>query len=196
MPADGHRSAEVAFTNGEGVAIEVVAALGQEGEQFRLEQLGPEAAALVYRARAEPRAMVKLGSGPLTGDTLAWRSVLVVLPDDMESQAASFDYAGAVRAELVWLTAIGAVTGLSEPGIAAATSGLTAGTRYFTGEGVLDGMNCVLPGTCYRCAGAGSFTVLPAGTWGSQTAVDAADAWALVKSAAAAARAPCECAGQ
>jgi hypothetical protein len=196
MPADGHRSAEVAFTDGETIVLEAVTALGQEGEEYRIEHIDGGLPVMVYRAHREPRAMVKLGSGPVEGEAFAWRSVLVVLPESMESENASFDFAGALRFELVWLTTIGAVTGLDEEGITAATDGLTAGRRYFTAEGTHDGVNCVLPGTCYRCAGAGSFTTLPAGSWGTDTAVEPGDAWGRVKAAAGAPTGRCECGSQ
>lgn len=199
MPADGHRSAEVALTNGETLVPEAVTALGQEGREYRTESSDGQLPVLVYRAHDEPRAMVKLGGAQVQDGAVIWRSVLLVLPETMEGEVTGFDFAGAMLTELVWLTSIGAVTGLGPEGIEAATGRLTAGMRYFTGEREYAGVHCALPGTCYRCAGAASFTTLPAESWDTKTAVEGLETWARVKAVLSAGTytGRCdECAGQ
>ncbi len=192
-PADAHRSAEVAFTGGETIVPAAIESLGQEGEHYLVERLEGGYEVIVFRAHVDGRAMVKVGGGHFQDGIPVWRSVLVVLPASMEAEAEAFDFAGAMRTELEWLLAIGALSGIDAEGIAAAAEKLGRGMRYFTGQALQVGMNCVAPEVCYRCTGSGSFTALPPASWDDATAVTGEAGWGHVKAATSPTQHPGAC---
>jgi len=175
----------VAFDNNEGFDLTKLMALGTEDVHYRVEVGGADEdqekdelfpsdqPVVVYRSHFDERVMVKVGFSPAGYD---WRSVLMVLPEDLAPEV--FDFASAMQEELVWLMQRGVIAGLDEGQIPAITEDLAPGARFFTQEMILSSQSCFTPEECVRCTGAAAYTQLPpdrlvvetsveAGLWGS-----------------------------
>ena len=171
MPVDAERAAEVAFDNNEVFDLTKLTALGTEDVNYRVEdrekdEIFPsDQPVVVYRGHSDERVMVKVGFSPIGYD---WRSVLIVLPEEMDSEA--FDFASAMQEELVWLVQLGVIAGLDESQITTITQDLSFGIRFFTRGIMLSSQNCFAPDVCVRCTGAAVYTQLPPETLAVETA--------------------------
>ncbi len=178
-PEDADRAAEVAFDNNEVFDLTRLTALGTEDVHYRIEDqekdetFPSDQPVVVYQSHFDERVMVKVGFSPSRYD---WRSVLIVLPEEMAPEV--FDFASAMQEELAWLMQRGVIAGLDEGQISAITEDLAPGARFFTQEMILSSQSCFTPEECVRCTGAAVYTQLPperlvvetsveAGLWGS-----------------------------
>ena len=187
MPEDAERAAEVAFDNNEGFDLTKLTALGTKDVNYRIEVGGADESqekeeafpsdqpVVVYRSHFDERVMVKVGFSPSGYD---WRSVLIVLPEEVGAEA--FDFASAMREELVWLVQRGVMAGLDEGQIVAITRDLAPGVRFFTQEMILSSQNCFAPDVCVRCTGVAAYTQLPPEPLLVKTAVEVG-LWGRIK---------------
>ena len=172
-PEDADRAAEIAFDDGETFDLTKLTELGTEDVNYRIEsqekdELFPSDQPVVtYRSHFDERAMVKAGFSPAAYD---WRSVLIVLSEEMDPQA--FDFSSAMDEELTWLVQHGVIAGLDLDQIPSIVQDLAPGTRFFTQEKVLSYQNCFTPDTCVRCMGAAVYTERPPEPLAIETAVD------------------------
>ena len=162
MPDDARWSAEVAFDGGEALDLTKLTELGIEDVNYRIEDgegiedFPSDEPVTVYRSRSHERVMVKVGFSPPGYD---WRSLLIVLPEDMDPDA--FDFAAAMQQELLWLTELGAVTGLDPGMIREIAQNLGSGVRFFTRDMAPADQGCFAPGLCVDCVGPAAYTQLP-----------------------------------
>jgi len=181
MPEDADRAAEVAFDNNEVFDLTKLTALGTEDVNYRVEsqekdELFPsDQPVVVYRSHFDERAMVKVGFSP---SGYNWRSVLIVLPEEMDPEA--FDFAFAMQEELVWLVQRGVIAGLDEGQIPAIVRDLTSGVRFFTQGMIPSYQNCFAPEECVRCTGSAAYTQLPPKGLVVETSVEAG-LWGRIK---------------
>ena len=173
MPVDAERAAEVAFDNNEGFDLTKLTALGTEDVNYRIEsqekdELFPsDQPVVVYRSRFDERVMVKVGFSPSGYD---WRSVLIVLPEEMAPEA--FDFASAMQEELVWLVQRGVIVGLDEGQLPAIVRDLASGVRFFTQAMVSRDQGCITPDLCADCIDGAAYTQLPPEPLGIEMAVE------------------------
>ena len=181
MPEDAARAAEVAFDNNEGFDLTKLTVLGTEDVNYRVEsqekdELFPsDQPVVVYRSHFDERAMVKVGFSPSGYD---WRSVLIVLPEEMDPEA--FDFAFAMQEELVWLVQLGVIAGLDEGQLPAIVRELASGVRFFTQEMVSGDQGCMSPDHCVDCIDGAAYTQLPPEPLGVETAVES-ELWGKIK---------------
>ena len=166
IPEDAERATEVAFNNNEVFDLSKLTGIGEADVNYRLEDRESEYPVVAYRSHFDDRAMVKVGYGPPEYD---WRSVLIVLPEDMDPK--TFDFALAMRQELAWLVQRGAIAGLDEGEIPEITQDLAPEVRFFTREKVLSYQSCYAPDSCVDCGGPAAYTQLPPEPLGAETGV-------------------------
>ena len=171
MPVDAERAAEVAFDNNEMFDLTKLTTLGAEDVNYRIEDqekdenFPSDQPVGVYRSHSDDRVMVKVGFSPAGYD---WRSVLIVLPGEMDPEA--FDFVSAMQEEIAWLIQRGVIAGFDPKQIPEITWKYGPGVRFFTQGMVLSYQNCFAPDICVRCTGAGAYTQLPPETLGIKTA--------------------------
>ena len=187
FPEDAERAAEVAFDNNEGFDLTKLTALGTEDVNYRVEVGGADEdqendevfpsdqPVVVYRSHFDERVMVKVGFSPAEYD---WRSVLIVLPEEMDAEA--FDFVSAMQEELVWLVQRGVMAGLDEGQIPAMTRDLAPRVRFFTRGMVPSFQNCFTPEECVFCTGVAAYTQLPPEPLLVKTAVEVG-LWGRIK---------------
>jgi len=97
IPKDAGRAVEVAFNNNEVFDLKRLTAFGTEDVNYRIEgqekdkSFPSDQPVVVYRSHFDERVMAKVGFSPSGYD---WRSVLIVLPEEMDPEA--FDFASAM----------------------------------------------------------------------------------------------------
>ena len=171
LPEDSMRAIAVTFTDGEVVDLERVHAMGDLNRDYRIEE-SEEGEFVVYRAAVEQTVMVKIGQ-----HTSGVTSVSLVLPADADIDA--IDIGRLLQAEISWLTYERVITGLdSELDVHL----LEPGRRYFTGEGVSAGLNCIVPDECVRCTAPALFTELPGQRLQNPEVIMEMGGWGWVKS--------------
>lgn len=181
MPVDAERATEVAFDNNEVFDLTRLTALGTEDVNYRVEDqekdetFPSDQPVVVYRSHSDERVMVKVGFSPAGYD---WRSVLIVLPEEMDPEA--FDFALAMQEELVWVMQRGVIAGLDEGQGPAITEDLAPGVRFFTQGMIPSYQNCFAPEECVRCTGAAVYTQLPPERLVVETSVEAR-LWGSIK---------------
>jgi len=183
MPEDAGRSAEIALDNGETLDLAKLTERGTEGENYLIENpekdefFPSDEPVVVYRSHFDARAMVKVGFSPAEYD---WRSVLIVLPEEIDPDA--FDFASAMQEELTWLIQQGVIVGLEESDLPMITKDQGPADRFFTHGMVLSSQSCLAPDACVLCTGEAAYTQLPPELLDadSPTAVDEAS-WGGIK---------------
>jgi len=180
-PEDAERAAEVAFDNHEEFDLAKLMALGTEEVNYRIEdptedEIFPsDQPVFVYRSHFDERAMVKVGFSPEGYD---WRSVLIVLPEDMDPGI--FDFPSAMQEELLWLAQLGVINGLDEGQIPEITGDLNPSARFFTREMALSSQSCLAPEECVFCTGLATYTQLPPESLQVETALETG-LWGSIK---------------